>query len=339
VLTVLLATKNRIQILLEVLESYCKLAAPASGWKLVIVDNGSTDGTFDIVCRFATRLPLHVIREPKQGKNSALNKGIELAEGDLIVLTDDDAFPSPDWLVQLRKVADEQVDYSIFGGVVKPHWEISPPSWAQWIDLGPTFTVTDPTLEEGPIEAHHVFGPNMAIRMSTFQAGARFDSTIGPNGSNYAMGSETELVLRLASQGHKAWHAKDAVVGHYIRREQLDLHWVFQRGVRFGRGQYRLYRQREDANVWSIFGIPIYLFRRALKQAVLAGFDRIFLDKKSYIGARWRLNVLIGQMIEAGNVNAGRKMSRSSHPELAVQSPLREPHSLSSEQHNDNQLT
>lgn len=47
--TVLMATHNGAKTLLEVLKAYCKLDSPDGGWKLVIVNNGSTDGTKRLV--------------------------------------------------------------------------------------------------------------------------------------------------------------------------------------------------------------------------------------------------------------------------------------------------
>src|SRR6516164_7913821 len=98
-LTVLLATKNRAAILRQVLESYCRLIPPDGGWNLIIADNGSTDGTPQMIREFVGRLPLQYVIEPTTGKNAALNRGLEYLRGDLVVLTDDDAFPAQDWLV------------------------------------------------------------------------------------------------------------------------------------------------------------------------------------------------------------------------------------------------
>ena len=311
-LTVLLATKDRALVLREVLESYCALQPPESGWKLVVVDNGSTDNTPDVLAAFSSRLPLTSLREPKPGKNAALNAGLEVAEGDLVVLTDDDAFPAQDWLVQLRKSADQQPEHSIFGGAVVPRWELPPPAWVHWIAAGPVFTLTESSLPAGPMDPSDVFGPNMAVRNSIFQAGTRFDKRIGPSGSSYAMGSETELVLRLASHGHKAWYVKSAVVEHYIRKEQLATDWVWQRAVRFGRGQYRLFGRHHyfDAAKWR--GVPLRLVRRTLKQSVMVAFASVFARKESLFRARWRWNVFRGEIMEARNlaVNNGHIGSR-----------------------------
>src|SRR5260370_10532419 len=102
-LTVLLATRNRAAILRKILEAFCLLRQPLSGWKLVIADNGSTDQTAAVLASFADRLPLRTVSEPTAGKNSALNACLGLVEGDRTVFTDDHVFPHPEWLVELRK--------------------------------------------------------------------------------------------------------------------------------------------------------------------------------------------------------------------------------------------
>jgi cellulose synthase/poly-beta-1,6-N-acetylglucosamine synthase-like glycosyltransferase len=61
----------------------------------IVVDDGSTDGTADIVRRL--RLPgVHVIRQPNAGKPAALNTGIAHAGGDILVLVDGDTVFEPD---------------------------------------------------------------------------------------------------------------------------------------------------------------------------------------------------------------------------------------------------
>ena len=299
-LTVLLATRNRARILSDALECFCLLLPPASGWKLVIADNGSTDDTQRVLGSFAERLPLQHVFEAKSGKNYALNAGLPLIEGDLTVFTDDDVFPRPDWLVQLRKAADEHPEYSIFGGAIMPRWSASPPAWTQWIDLGPVFTTTHPDLQEGEFplrEFSTVQGPNMAIRSSIFQSGSRFDPSIGPSGSDYPMGSETELLFRLGRAGHRAWCVPRAVVEHLVREEQLREDWVLQRAVRWGRGRYRM---SQNPKLW--FGVPRHLFRDMPREGVFMAAAWLSRKKDALFRARWRFNILRGMAIEARNM-------------------------------------
>jgi glycosyltransferase involved in cell wall biosynthesis len=216
-LTVLIATRNGSRTLAEVLDAFARVQVPSSGWKLVVVDNGSTDRTHEIIESFQKILPMTYVFEGSLGKNVALNTGLAHIAGDLVVFTDDDVFPRPDWLNQLRTAADDHPSYAMFGGVILPRWEVKPLPWLEWVPPAPVFSLTDPRLREGPTDPGFLYGPNMAIRAEVFNGGARFDASIGPRGADYPMGSETELLQRLKRQGHKAWHVQEAVIEHFIR--------------------------------------------------------------------------------------------------------------------------
>jgi len=92
----------------------------------------------------------------------------------------------------------------------------------------------------------------MAVRSNIFEIGYKFDENIGPNGANYAMGSETDLLLRLRHAGFKAWHCKNAIVKHMIRSSQMDRRWILARAIRYGRGVYRsgLVRSEGKPHLW-----------------------------------------------------------------------------------------
>lgn len=332
-LTVLFATKNRAAILRQTLEAFCSLQAPSSGWKLIVVDNGSTDQTPAVLSSFSDRLPLCVVSEPTGGKNSALNAGLCFVEGNLTVLTDDDVFPHPQWLVELRNAADMQLDYSVFAGAILPRWQSPPPSWVQWVEQGPVFATTDPSMAEGPLPAYLVFGPNMAIRSSVFESGIRFDPSVGPQSSNYPMGSETELTLRLSKQGHKAWYAPRAVVEHFIRDEQLRQPWVLKRAVRYGRGRFRQDYLRKYQRYPTWFGVPRRFFREILTEERTIIKSLATSNKRELFCARWKRNFLWGHVIEArflhrnggrfdSSTNGANKLKSQAAP-LPVQSASR----------------
>ena len=144
-LTVLVATHNGARTLPHVLDGYQHLLAVPGGWKLVIVDNASTDGTRDVIRQFEASLPVTCCEEPLAGKNRALLRGLREAEGDLFVFSDDDATPDPGWLAALRRAADERLDFDIFAGAIRPRWEIQPERWVlDYVDLSACYTLTDP---------------------------------------------------------------------------------------------------------------------------------------------------------------------------------------------------
>lgn len=303
-LTVILATRNGARTLPGVLEAYCGLQAPIGGWKFVVVDNRSVDQSRAIIESYLDRLPLTYLFEETPGKNAALNAALAYIAGDLVVFTDDDAFPNRDWLVCLRNAADAQPSYDIFGGAVLPRWETTPADWIlKWVPAGPVFALTSPFLLDGPTIPLRIFGPNMAVRTKVFEDGFRFDSSIGPRGKDYAMGSETEFVMRLAQHGHAAWHVHNATVEHFIRNFQMQKSWIFDRAVRLGRGHYRMTRSDLPQSVVTWAGVPRFLFRHMLSQAVELAAALLSFDEEKLFRARWKFNVIRGQMVEAYNLH------------------------------------
>ncbi len=300
-LTVLIATRNRARTLPAVLESYCQLNEPRGGWKLLLVDNGSTDGTQDVVRSFAHRLPVAFARNHRVGKNAALNTGLRFVEGDLIVFSDDDAFPRRDWLVRLREAADSRPEFDMFGGVVEPRWQCQPPKWLiDAVPRGSTYTLSEPYLREGPVDAGRLFGPNMAIRSRVFDAGRRFHLSIGPEtGRWYAMGSETEFVLRLQQDGGAAWWVESAIVEHYVRREQLRALWLLGRAIRAGRGLRRMPRLLGTASPGPDYPSMARSLVRLGRWSAQAPLTMLACDRKRMMKAWWTLSSVAGYTLEA----------------------------------------
>jgi len=314
-LTVLIATRNGAPTLPQVLQGYQQLLPVPGGWKLVIVENASTDRTPEIIRQFESSLPLTYCEELRPGKNRALLRGLHEAEGDLFVFSDDDATPAPDWLAALRRAADERLDFDVFAGAIRPRWEVQPKPWVlQEVDLAVCYSITDPKLASGPIQPFLVWGPNMAIRKRVFDRGYRFDPEVGPSGANYAMGSETDLTVRLGEAGFKAWFCAEAVVHHFIRAHQLDRKWILGRAVRFGRGMYRRQLLREIETPPLLFGVPRHLYRQIAARALACARAAILRRHKSF-QEHWALNELLGCAIQAREHY--RSSTRGSAPRTA----------------------
>jgi GT2 family glycosyltransferase len=221
-------------------------------------------------------------------------------EGDLAVLTDDDAVPWPGWLVQLRIAADTHPSYSMFAGAIVPRWEVDPDAWIlNWVPLHTTYALTDPSWEEGPITPRRICGPNSAYRTAIFSAGYKFDPSIGPSGSNYAMGSELEFNVRLMKAGYTSWHCKRAVVEHIIRRPQMDKNWVLRRAFRSGRGDFRVEIEGELISPNLFFGMPQYFLREIVAQALQVAKAAMKGNRRKLFVERWKLNFLLGRASEA----------------------------------------
>ena len=302
-LTVLMATYNAARTLGLCLDAYCRMEQPASGWKIVIADNGSTDSTLAVVESYASRLPIKVCHEPARGKNAALNRGLDHISGDLVVFTDDDAIPHPAWLISLREAADSHPDYALFGGKILPRWERAPEAWIlDWVPLDVTYAVTPAALREGKVDADCLFGPNLAVRASVFTGGHRFDASIGPRANrSYAMGSETEFCLRMQRAGLLSWHVESAVVEHIVRDFQTEPGWIFRRARNFGRGAYRLRDAKRYTGSFTLCGVPHGLIEYAAMQAAKSLLALLRGDRRASVESRWRLHYALGEILESRN--------------------------------------
>ena len=264
-LTILFATHNGERVVGRTLEGYCNLEPCNRRWKLVIVENGSTDSTSKIIDAFRTRLPLQLLRVPAPGKNRALNVGLSEVEGRYLILTDDDAIPSPGLLREWAKVFERKPEIELFGGSIKPLFEAPPPKWLAKNEFFYDMLFSARDLPEGSIDAASIYGPNMAVRTSVFERGFRFNENIGPNGSDpdYPMGSETELCRKLEKSGVLSWNAKEPLVYHIIRAHQVtETFWV-KRAYRHGRG---VARQKWEIGNKSIDSLPRPYFIRILSR-------------------------------------------------------------------------
>ena len=86
-----LATYNRGQVLVDCLRKVQSCGLPADQFEIIVVDNASADGTAD---RLTQQLPtVQLIRLPANEGPVAKNHAIAAARGQFIVFLDDDAFP------------------------------------------------------------------------------------------------------------------------------------------------------------------------------------------------------------------------------------------------------
>ncbi len=294
--SVLVATRNGAATIGRLLDALCALAPPPpGGWEAVVVDNASTDGTAALVASYRDRLPVSLLAEARPGKNRAVNRGLGRVAGDLVVFTDDDVIPEPGWLAALREAADARPDFTVFGGLILPCWEAPPPAWIlETVPLGVTYALL-PDEPEGPGDPKMFWGPNVAIRRAVFDAGIRFDETIGPDGTaDYAMGSETEMNLRLAALGHRFWRTRAAVVRHIVRARAFEQDWLIARAYRAGRGAQRLGRLPYKAHG----GLPLRPLAEMAAWRLRQLFAAAVNDERKAFTAAWKLSYLKGVAAE-----------------------------------------
>lgn len=191
-ISIVLATRNRAPSLARLLDGLAN-QVDAPSFEVIVADNGSSDETPKVVEQAGKKLNVRYLREERPGKGRALNAALWEAQGELIVFTDDDVQPFPDWLFQMHKAAQEYPEYIAFGGRIVVDIERVP----RWIRdsytlMGPLTSAHD----NGPAPVPYAYGaypygPNMAIRRNTLKKVVNpFAETIGP-GTPQSVGDES----------------------------------------------------------------------------------------------------------------------------------------------------
>jgi GT2 family glycosyltransferase len=280
--TVVIATFNRADDLRATLGSLAGLR-PDGRWEVIVVDNNSTDGTRHVVEAAAPDFPapLRYLFEHEQGRSPALNAGIRQAQGDIIVTTDDDVRVEPDWLDRAAQALERPgADY--VGGRVLPIWGGPPPAWLpnrsgkHWavialLDYGPD------AIEFG---GRVPLGVNMAFRRDAFERAGLLDPQTGRKAGTLLGQEVREWCIRARAAGVRGFYAPEMVVRHVIPASRLTKayfrRWFYWRGI----SRARLYERSgldmeaperttmDFRTVPHVFGVPRYLYRKALSSAV-----------------------------------------------------------------------
>ncbi len=99
-LTVVIATHNRRELLRRCLAALERQTQDPATFEVIVADDGSDDGSAEMVESLETRMVLRVLRVPKQGKSPALNAAVEAARGDACLFVDDDVIAAPELVAE-----------------------------------------------------------------------------------------------------------------------------------------------------------------------------------------------------------------------------------------------
>ena len=129
-------------------------------------------------------------------------------------------------------------DQTVFGGRVIPQFPPGTPEVLKHSDYsGYVFAIHDLPQAEGlyPAEGSPV-GPNCWFRRGLFDAGWRYDPTIGPSGRGRISGSELEFYTRLKAAGHEFLYVPSVRVQHRIQSHQTTIKYSLECSYASGRG-------------------------------------------------------------------------------------------------------
>lgn len=109
-ISVVIPSYNRVHILSRVLDSFC--CQTEQNWECIIVDDYSTDSTYDLVQSYSKRDArfIYLLNTYTKGAQGARNCGIAAAKGEWIALFDSDDYAYPNFLEELSKKITKKVD-------------------------------------------------------------------------------------------------------------------------------------------------------------------------------------------------------------------------------------
>ena len=230
-LSVIVATRNRSRSLARLLNGLAE-QTDAPLFEVIVGDNGSSDDTADVIESARKQLLIRSVYEECPGKSRALNAALKLARGKLILFTDDDVQPYPDWISKIFAASLQYPHVNIFGGRIDVNLDAVP----NWIkrshNLMRLLTCAHHHGDSDTLYSYgqYPFGPNMAIRRNCIvSSNHAYPEHLGP-GSNIPVGDESVFLLQFSPlNAMDRMFVPAACVKHEIEAENVNFFGALKR--------------------------------------------------------------------------------------------------------------
>lgn len=207
-ISVVIPAYNAAATLRECLEALAHQTIPRDQFEVIVVDDGSRDGTAAI----AGALGARVLAVSHGGPGAARNRGVEISRGEFILFTDADCAPAPDWIE--RTITPLQAGAAGVKGAYRTRQRGLLPRYVQ------------AEFEERYRRLARADGIDF---VDTHAAGYRRDAVVDSGGFDpgFLTAEDVDLSFRLAQRGLRMVFAPDAHVYHqhsahllsYLRRK------------------------------------------------------------------------------------------------------------------------
>jgi hypothetical protein len=199
-ISVVIPTYNRAGLIGETLETVLGQSQPPA--EVIVVDDGSTDATGEVLARFAGRI--RALRIPNSGELAARNTGIAQAKGRLIAFCDSDDLWRPDHLARMAELWRHEpritAAYANFRIVRDGAWtdrdkfaDAPPGYWQTLRLLAPGLGLFDRPIVDLLIRFMPLFPSCMVVRADAFRAVGCWDEAV-----NRRMSQDLATALRVA---------------------------------------------------------------------------------------------------------------------------------------------
>jgi glucosyl-dolichyl phosphate glucuronosyltransferase len=237
VLSVIIPTRNHAQLVSDLLDTLAVQAPVPFGWEVIVIDNGSTDQTANLVKEKISSLPIEIryICEPRPGLHNGRHRGALEARGKFLAYLDDDVLLTSAWIHGLEKLMSGQAEAVV--GRILPKWETPPPAWLNALTSEPGYLSL---LDMGPegiyIDPRFVYGDNFFIPAHiVFDLKGFHPDGMPADQLRYRGDGEYALMMKFKEAGLRAWYDPVATAFHRIPRARMSVDylckWEYAQGI------------------------------------------------------------------------------------------------------------
>ena len=225
-ISVIVATRNRRAALQQFLQG-ARLLPAEPAWELIVVDNGSSDGTDVVLASLsASQLPLMALEQKRPGKSRALNLALSHARGEILLFTDDDIVPERRWLSALHQAANDYAGANVFGGRIMVDQEYVPRWVSESYNLRTILTSEQDCgddIQWFGFDRYPV-GPNIAVRRrALLNCRCEWPVNLGP-GTKIPLGDERAFLMGVSAPAARdRLYVPASIVHHNIGGRELKI--------------------------------------------------------------------------------------------------------------------
>lgn len=235
-LSIVICTYNGAGRLPPVLDALAAQRSPEGfAWDVLVVDNGSTDGTrtgVDAAVASGSLPGLRHVFETQAGLTSARLRGVRETEAPWIAFVDDDNLLEPGWVAAVAQAIAAHPEAGGIGGEVRLDWEVPPPAYLA--KFGFCFAQQD----VGPHarRCDSLAGAGMVLKREALTASGWTTKPLlaDRTGTSLVSGGDVEIAQRVRAAGFSLWLTPGAVLRHRIPRERMTRRYLFEINVQLG---------------------------------------------------------------------------------------------------------